>query len=108
MRFNSKRNELVSQETTILNEIGFDMDSHPTFFAIVEILMAQGILFNTDKHFQQPMQDEKCVNLLEKYVDFFVLLALQDHKLVNTNQYLISCSIISAARKQCNINPVWS
>ena len=51
MRFNSKRNELVSQETTILNEIGFDMDSHPTFFVIVEILMAQGILFTSDKHF---------------------------------------------------------
>lgn len=91
-----------------MNEIGFDMDSHPTFFIIVEILMAQGIMYTSDKHFQSTMQDEKCVNLLEKYVDFFVLLALQDHKLVNTNQYLISCSIVSAARKQCNINPVWS
>ena len=38
--------------------------------------MAQGILFTSDKHFQQELQDEKCVNILEKYVDFFVLLAL--------------------------------
>ena len=40
MRFNSKKNELVAQETTILNEIGFDLDSYPTFFDIVEIFMA--------------------------------------------------------------------
>lgn len=76
MRYNSKKNELVSQETVILNEVGFDMDSHPTFFTIVEILMAQGILFSTDQHFTNPLDDEKCVNLLEKYVDFFVLLSL--------------------------------
>lgn len=40
MRFNSRKNELVAQETTILNEIGFDLDSYPTFFDIVEIFMA--------------------------------------------------------------------
>ena len=51
MRFDSKKNELVAQETFILNEIGFDLDSHPPFFDIVEILMAQGILFTSDQHF---------------------------------------------------------
>eukprot|EP00356_Strombidium_inclinatum_P012656 CAMPEP_0170490158 /NCGR_PEP_ID=MMETSP0208-20121228/8410_1 /TAXON_ID=197538 /ORGANISM="Strombidium inclinatum, Strain S3" /LENGTH=156 /DNA_ID=CAMNT_0010765427 /DNA_START=644 /DNA_END=1116 /DNA_ORIENTATION=+ len=40
MRFNSKKNELVAQETTILNEIGFDLDSYPSFFEIVDIFMA--------------------------------------------------------------------
>jgi hypothetical protein len=48
MRFNSKKNELVAQETLILNEIGFDLDSYPTFFDIVEIFMAQGILYTKD------------------------------------------------------------
>ena len=48
LRFNSKRNELVAQEVLILNEIGFDMDSFPTSFDIIEIFMAQGILFTTD------------------------------------------------------------
>lgn len=46
--FNSKKNELVSQEAKILNEIGFDMDSHPAFFDIIEIFMAQGILYTSD------------------------------------------------------------
>lgn len=45
---------------------------------------------------------------MEKYIDFFSLLSLQDHKIVNTNQYLIACSIISAARKHCHLNPVWT
>ena len=48
MRFNSKKNELVAQETVILNEIAFDLDSYPTFFDIVEIFMAQGILYTND------------------------------------------------------------
>ena len=89
----------MSQETHILNEIGFDMDSHPAFFDITEMFLAQGILFTSDQHFCSPVQDERCVNLIEKYMEFFTLLSLQDHKLVNTNQYLIACSIASAARK---------
>lgn len=45
---------------------------------------------------------------MEKYIDFFSLLSLQDHKIVNTNQYLIACSIISAARKHCHLVPNWT
>ena len=54
------------------------------------------------------MGDGKTVTLMERYVDFFSLLSLQDHKLVNTNQYLIACSIASAARKLCQLTPVWT
>ena len=74
--FNSKKNELVSQETYILNEIGFDMDSHPAFFDITEMFLAQGILFTSDQHFCSPVQDERCVKLIEKYMEFFTLLSL--------------------------------
>ena len=58
MRFNSRKNELVAQETVILNEIGFDLDSYPTFFDIVEIFMAQGILYTSDQYCNGPVQDE--------------------------------------------------
>ena len=58
MRFNSKKNELVAQETMILNEIGFDLDSYPTFFDIVEIFMAQGILYSKDQFCGGPVKDE--------------------------------------------------
>ena len=75
--------------------------------------MAQGVLFSSDQMIQggqleSMIPDQKCVNLLEKYIDFFSLLSLQDHKIVNTNQYLVACSIVSACRKHCKINPVWS
>lgn len=76
MKFNSKKNELVAQETAILNEIGFDLDSYPTFFDIVEIFMAQGILYTNDKFQGGPVNDETCTKLIEKYVDYFVLLSL--------------------------------
>lgn len=92
----------------ILNEIGFDLDSYPTFFDIVEIFMAQGILYTSDQYCGGPVQDEQCTKLIEKYVDYFVLLSLQDHKLVNTNQYLIACAIVSASRKISNVTPAWS
>lgn len=76
MRFNSKKNELVAQETLILNEIGFDLDSYPTFFDIVEIFMAQGILYTKDQFCGGSIKDEQCTKLIEKYVDYFVLLSL--------------------------------
>ena len=85
MRFNSKKNELVAQETTILNEIGFDMDSFPTFFDIVEIFLAQGILYTSDQHNNGPIVEHRCVLVLEKYTEYFTLLSLQDSKIVNTN-----------------------
>ena len=33
-------NELVATEASILNELGFDLDTYPTFFDVVEIFMA--------------------------------------------------------------------
>lgn len=38
--FNSKKNELVSQEVLILKELDFDMDGFPSFCDIIEIFMA--------------------------------------------------------------------
>lgn len=83
----------------ILNLIGFDLDSFPSFFDIVEILMAQGIVFSSDTHMNNPVDNERSANLIEKYIDLFTLISLQDYKLVNTNQYLIACSICCAARR---------
>ena len=52
------------------------MDRAPAYFDMVEVLLAQGILYTTDQHFHSPVQDERCINLLEKYIDFFLLLGL--------------------------------
>lgn len=97
-KYNSRKNELITLEKTILNTVSFDLDSYPSFFDIVEIFMSQGILYSSDKHFNGTINDEKCTKLVEKYSEYFVLLSLQDHKLVSTNQYLIACAIVSAAR----------
>lgn len=48
------------------------------------------------------------MTLLERYIDFFSLLALQDAKMVNTNAYLIACAIVSSARKLCQLQPIWT
>jgi hypothetical protein len=94
----------------------FEFDTYPLFFDIVEMFMAQGVMFTSDMVISQqeagatvPIEaNQKSVTLMEKYIDFFSLLSLQDHKIVNTNQYLIACSIISAARKHCNMQPIWT
>jgi hypothetical protein len=83
--FNSQKNQLVAQEVKILNHIGFDLDSFPAFFDIVEILMAQGIVFTNDNHLNSAVNDERITNQVEKFVDILVMICLQDHKLVNTN-----------------------
>lgn len=60
----------------ILNHIGFDLDSFPAFFDIVEILMAQGIVFSNDSHNNSAVDDERITNQLEKYIDILVLIGL--------------------------------
>lgn len=83
----------MAQEGTILNELGFELDTYPTFFDVVEIFMAQGVVYTSDALEHDgirspsvaPDDEERTVKQMEKHVDFFVLLSLQDHKLVNTN-----------------------
>ena len=91
-RFNAKKNELCEQEHYILNQVIFEFDTYPLFYDIVEIFMAQGVMFTNDQVLSHqenkvhPIQaDQKSVTLMEKYIDFFSLLSLQDHKIVNTN-----------------------
>lgn len=60
------------------------------FFDIAEIFMAMGVLYSSDTleingQFKQIEPSQEAVSLLEKYFDYFQLLSLQDHKLVNTN-----------------------
>lgn len=112
-RFDARKNELCEQEQYILNIIGFDLDTYPVFFDIAEIFMAMGVLFTSDSlelNGQMKLLEptKEATTLLEKYFDYFQLLSLQDHKLVNTNQYLIACSIASASRKHCGLSPVWT
>lgn len=103
---------MCEQEQYILNLIGFELDCYPVFMDIIEIFMAQGILFTSDhvmngEQVTRIVANQECTKLVERYVDFFMFLSLQDHKLVNTNQYLIACSITSASRNHCKLHPVW-
>ena len=77
-KFDAKKNELCEQEQYILNLIKFDLDTFPLFYDIVEIMMAQGVIYSSDclKNGQKIAQDVNQVNLLEKYIDFFSLLSL--------------------------------
>jgi hypothetical protein len=59
----------------------------------------------TDMHLPA---DLKTMALVEKYTEFFSLLCLQDASFINLNPYLVACSIISAARRQCGVTPIWS
>lgn len=76
--------------------------------------MAQGVVYTGDTLEKEGGrsiphdEEERIVKQVEKHADFFVLLCLQDHKLVNTNQYLIACSIVSAARTMVGLWPQWS
>lgn len=44
---------------------------------------------------------------VDKYIDFFRLICLQDITFFNENQYTVACAILSTARMQSKISPVW-
>jgi len=52
--------------------------------------------------------EEKNINLVEKYTEFFSLMCLQDPSFINLNPYLAACAIVTAARKKCGVVPTWS
>lgn len=96
----------------ILNVISWKYEQYSCFYTILEIFTSQGILFDNDSVFSSfgeiyvPI-DKKSLSLVEKYTEFFALLCLQDEKFINFNPYLVACAVISAARNQCGISPVW-
>ena len=45
---------------------------------------------------------------IEKYIDFFRLICLQDVSFFNENQYTVACAIISTARLHSRVQPVWA
>ena len=57
----------------------FEFDTYPLFFDIVEMFMAQGVMFTSDMVISQqeagatvPIEaNQKSVTLMEKYIDFF-------------------------------------
>jgi hypothetical protein len=96
----------------ILNIISWKYEQYPCFYSILEIFTSQGILFDKDTVYSNFAEidvpvDKKSLSLVEKYVEFFALLALQDDKFINLNPYLVACAVISAARNQCDITPIW-
>ena len=44
---------------------------------------------------------------VEKYIDFFRLICLQDVSFFNENQYTVACAIISTARLHAKVQPIW-
>jgi hypothetical protein len=100
-------------EQIILNQIDFQMDSYPVIYDIVEIILSQGILFSSDftpnsSSVQTvPRFEKSIIEELERYVDFFTLLSVQDFRLVNMNPYLVSCAIVSASRKYVRLTNSW-
>lgn len=81
-------------ERDILNTIGWDLETYPTFFSILEIFRSQGVLFDTDPGPITPAT----VILVDKYLDLFCLLVLQDPSLCLLNPYILSCAILAASR----------
>ena len=47
-RYNARKNELCEAEMYILNLTKFEFDSYPVFYDIIEIFMAQGLLYSSD------------------------------------------------------------
>ena len=51
---------------------------------------------------------EDTLTNIERYIDFFRLICLQEITFFNENQYTVACAIISSARMHSKVQPVWS
>lgn len=106
-----------------------------TFYQVLEVFLCQGVLFTTDRivtgllqsqyslmsstRFQHLMSspgtssqgyrqvDGDTLTSLEKCIDNNVRVCLNEFSFFNENQYTVACAIVSAARIQCNIAPIW-
>ena len=99
-------------EREILKTINWNYENYPTFYSVAEAFRSQGVIFDSDRvvnpHFQvQELPSYNTVLLVDKYIEFYSLLVLQDSSFVNLNPYLITCAILSASRRSASLLPLW-
>ncbi|CDW77946.1 cyclin-j isoform 1 [Stylonychia lemnae] len=104
--------KIVQCEREILKQINWDFENYPNFYSMIDLFRSQGVLFTQDRifnpHFQcYDLLSDNTVILVDKYIEFFSLLCLQDSQFLNQNPYLICCAIIAASRKSAGVIPVW-
>lgn len=83
-------------ERQILNGLNWNLDTVPSFYPIVNIFRAQGVLFSCDSNLGEITLHS--VNLVDKYIDLFCVIVLQEATLVGMNPYILACAVIAASR----------
>ncbi|TNV84057.1 hypothetical protein FGO68_gene6144 [Halteria grandinella] len=95
-------------ERQVLNTLDWNFESEPTFNSIIENFLAMGILLEQDRSISvvtsklEPLNENTLI-LVEKYVNLYSVLALQESSLVGKNPYLLACGIIASARQAAGI-----
>lgn len=110
--------------------LDWDCQQIVSYNTVLELFMAQGVLYTSDKvnldgsstscslqlshlamsdysrRFKDP--DDSTTVAIEKCMEFFSLLCLQEVSFFNENQYCVACAIVSASRMHCHVEPIWS
>jgi hypothetical protein len=94
----TRSEKITSCERQILNTIDWHLETYPTFFSVLEIFRSQGVLFDSDKGPSGHTPSPHLVFLVDKYLDLFSLMCLQDANLAILNPYTVACAIVSASR----------
>lgn len=97
----SSSSQLITDcEREILNTVNWDFEAYPTFYSIMEIFRSQGVLFSSDRLSTADAPTSHTLLLVDRYLDLFSLLILQDATLLpNVNPYLLTCAAIAASRR---------
>lgn len=126
-----KSQRLLDAELEILIALKWDCEQPVSFNKVLEIFTCQGVLFSSDRVGSKPEQtptspstissqssvhsssnlyhvNKETLANVEKYIDFFRLVCLQDITFFNENQYTVACGIISTARLYSKVVPVWA
>lgn len=115
---NQNRNSsvpLVSCEREILITTSWGFEQYPDFYSILEIFRSQGVVYSSDRITHQVSAsqigassvNQNTIYLVDKYVEFFSLLCMQDQNFININPYLVCCAILSASRRKAEVIPEW-
>jgi Cyclin, C-terminal domain/Cyclin, N-terminal domain len=86
-------------ERYVLNSLNWDFESFPTFYSILEVFRAQGVLFEHDL-LPCPLQ-------ADRHLETFSQQVLSDAAFVSVNPYLVACAVVAAARHCCHARQLW-
>ena len=103
--------DFIAMEKDILGILNWELQI-VTPYNLMELFLAQGIIFTSDRVMNKNSKDwispnQQIVENAKKFAEFYAEMCLQEHSFMMYDPFTLACGIIMASRKMVRVQDKW-